>query len=550
MDVSVVIPTLNEENNLGLLLSDLDRQGRPADEVIVVDGRSEDRTASVAREFPNVRLLVASPSISRQRNVGGREAGGGILLFLDADVRLKESFLEDFLAAFERRKLDLACPFYMVPRSSALSTKGVYVACNALFLLVKNTLPSGSGQGIAVRREAFLESGGFDESLNMGEDVELIRRIAYRHKFGIIARSVFVSDRRFREYGILWMSLLLGALSFIFTVGRFEWANRINYEFGHHDREAERRMEHAIEVTDLTKTYPGGVEALGGVSFEVIPAEIFGILGPNGAGKTTTLEVLEGLRKPDSGEVRVAGYDVLTEAGQLKKIIGVQLQSTALFDHLDVRETLKLFADLYGTDGSKARIEELLAMVSLEEKAGTRTNELSGGQQQRLSIALALVNDPRIVFLDEPTTGLDPQARRRLWDLVREIRERGKTVVLTTHYMEEAETLCDRVAVMDHGRVVACDTPSGLIRALEMEATVFATVRGDLDGALDNLPGGAGVEREGADLWLRTDDVPRTIAGVMEAAAGQGARVENLSIRSPNLEDVFLFYTGRSLRER
>jgi ABC-2 type transport system ATP-binding protein len=315
---------------------------------------------------------------------------------------------------------------------------------------------------------------------------------------------------------------------------------------------SETLEEVVIRVEGLRKSY-GEVVAVDGVDLTVNRREVFGILGPNGAGKTTTLEMIEGLRKPDAGEIEVAGYDAVQEADDLKRIIGVQLQSTALFDYLSVEETLRLFADLYSTDGSPARIWELLEMASLTEKAKPRVDQLSGGQQHRLSLVLALVNDPQVVFLDEPTTGLDPQARRNLWDLVRKIREERKTVVLTTHYMEEAEELCDRVAIMNHGRILVCDTPLALIRSLRMDATVLASIEGDpgehLDASVDLLPGVTSEEREGSDLRLRTENVQATVTGLMSLAAERGLHLKNLSVRNVNLEDVFISYTGRGLRE-
>jgi len=313
------------------------------------------------------------------------------------------------------------------------------------------------------------------------------------------------------------------------------------------DRDTDTLGEEVIRARGLRKRY-GGVVAVDGVDLTVYRGEVFGILGPNGAGKTTTLEMIEGLRKPDDGEIEVAGYDAVREPGKLKRIIGVQLQTTALFDYLSVEETLALFADLYGVDGSREHVWHLLKMVSLTEKKDARVDQLSGGQQQRLSVALALVNDPRVVFLDEPTTGLDPQARRNMWELVREIRSEGRTVVLTTHYMEEAEELCDRVAVMDHGRVLVCDAPLALIRSLDMDATVLVTIDGPM-GGLEGLPEVRGVEREGDDLRLRTSNAQDTIVGLMRLASENGARLRNLSVRSANLEDVFIAYTGRSLRD-
>ena len=315
---------------------------------------------------------------------------------------------------------------------------------------------------------------------------------------------------------------------------------------------AETVEEVVIRIEGLRKSY-GELVAVDGVDLSVHRGEVFGILGPNGAGKTTTLEMIEGLRKPDAGEIEVAGYDAVREAEDLKRIIGVQLQSTALFDYLSVEETLRLFADLYGTDGSPARIRQLLEIASLAKKAKARVDELSGGQQHRLSLILALINDPQVVFLDEPTTGLDPQARRNVWDLVREIRDENKTVVLTTHYMEEAEELCDRVAIMDHGRMLVCDTPLTLIRSLKMDATVLASVEADsgkqLEVDLDPLPGVTGEEREGSDLRLQTEDVQATVTGLMNLAAERGLRLKNLSVQSVNLEDVFISYTGRGLRD-
>jgi ABC-2 type transport system ATP-binding protein len=310
--------------------------------------------------------------------------------------------------------------------------------------------------------------------------------------------------------------------------------------------------EVVIRIKGLRKGY-GEVVAVDGVNLTVNRGEVFGILGPNGAGKTTTLEMIEGLRKPDAGEIEVAGYDAVRESEDLKRIIGIQLQSTAFFDYLTVRETLKLFADLYGADDSPARIRQLLDVISLTEKANCRVEDLSGGQQQQLSMVLALVNDPRIVFLDEPTTGLDPQARRNLWGLIQHVRSGDKTMVLTTHYMEEAEQLCDRVAIMDRGRILISDTPYALVRSLDMDATILASVETEpgehLDADLDLLPGVMSKERNGKDLWLRTEDAQTTIIGLMQLAVERGMQLRNLSVQSTNLEDVFITYTGSELRE-
>jgi ABC-2 type transport system ATP-binding protein len=307
--------------------------------------------------------------------------------------------------------------------------------------------------------------------------------------------------------------------------------------------------EAVIETRGLVKRY-GDLTAVDHVDLSVRKDEIFGILGPNGAGKTTTLEMIEGLREPDAGAIQVAGIDAIDNPSAVKHLIGVQLQTTSLFDHLTVRELIGLFAALYNANTSRARVDELLALVSLEEKADATATELSGGQRQRLSIALALVNDPEIVFLDEPTTGLDPQARRNLWDVISGLRSAGKTIILTTHYMEEAEILCDRVAIMDHGRIIACDTPLALVQSLDQDATIRARVERRLDlEAIRGLPGvlDAGITED--QLAIRTRDVQATLTGLLGIASETEMRLDNLTTASANLEDVFLHLTGRSLRE-
>ncbi len=303
-----------------------------------------------------------------------------------------------------------------------------------------------------------------------------------------------------------------------------------------------------IRLTGLVKHY-GDFTAVDHIDLSVIENEIFGILGPNGAGKTTTLEMIEGLREPDGGTIEVAGIDAIRDPNRVKQVIGVQLQTTSLFDHLTVRELISLFAALYNSDTGKARIDELLELVSLGDKAGSRANQLSGGQQQRLSIALAIVNDPEIVFLDEPTTGLDPQARRNLWDVISGLRSVGKTIILTTHYMEEAEVLCDRVAIMDHGRIIACDTPLSLIQSLDQDATIRARIDHDVDlDAIRGLPGALDAEVVEGQLSVRTQDVQATLTGLLGIASDLDLRLNNLTTTSANLEDVFLNLTGRSLR--
>ena len=310
-----------------------------------------------------------------------------------------------------------------------------------------------------------------------------------------------------------------------------------------------RTDEPIIAARDVVKRY-GETMAVDGLDLTVWPGEIFGILGPNGAGKTTTLEMLEGLRAPDSGVMRVAGFDPVTEPELVHRVIGVQLQSTALFDYLSCAEIVALFAALYGADASPAQVERLLALVGLEEKRRSRINTLSGGQQQRLAIALALVNTPRIAFLDEPTTGLDPAARRILWQTIRDIRDAGTTVVLTTHYMEEAEQLCDRIAIMDRGRVVACETPRALILDLGADSTVRATIQdGNLTFEdLQRLEGVVAAElrdRDGHEtLDLRTTDAQATLIALLDLAQRRHVTLSGLSTSQASLEDVFLARTG------
>jgi ABC-2 type transport system ATP-binding protein len=304
-----------------------------------------------------------------------------------------------------------------------------------------------------------------------------------------------------------------------------------------------------ISARAVVKRY-GETVAVAGLDLTIWPGEIFGILGPNGAGKTTTLEMLEGLRVPDGGEIRVAGFDPVSEPERVHRVIGVQLQSTALFDYLTCAEIIALFAALYHADASPARVERLLVLVGLEEKRGSRINTLSGGQQQRLAIALALVNTPRIVFLDEPTTGLDPVARRTLWQTIRDIRDKETTIVLTTHYMEEAEQLCDRIAIMDRGRVVACDTPRALIQQLGADATVRASVR---EGSiarddLQRLDGVMTAELHDHDghgtIELRTSDAQATLIALLHLAQREHVTLSGLSTSQASLEDVFLAHTG------
>jgi ABC-2 type transport system ATP-binding protein len=301
-----------------------------------------------------------------------------------------------------------------------------------------------------------------------------------------------------------------------------------------------------IEVAELRKRY-GDVQAVAGVSFEVERGEIFGLLGPNGAGKTTTVEILEGLRKPDGGSVHVLGIDVAHQPVEIKERIGVQLQTAALYPYLTVTELLDLFRSFY----ARSRPTEwLLDAVDLGERRHAQTRHLSGGQRQRLSVALALVNDPELVFLDEPTTGMDPQARRSLWDLILRLRDHGCSVLLTTHYMEEASQLCDRVAIMDHGQVLELGTVTELVaRRFKERAVHFDTLPGLDLARLGALPAVKRAVDEVGETVLYTSDVAATIGALLEEAEQLGLEPANLGIRRATLEDVFLDLTGRALRE-
>ena len=302
----------------------------------------------------------------------------------------------------------------------------------------------------------------------------------------------------------------------------------------------------AIRVADLRKSY-GDVRAVDGVSFDVGSGEVFGLLGPNGAGKTTTVEMLEGLRKPDGGSLEVLGIDPVRDADALKQRIGVALQTAALYPRLTVVEIIDLFRSFYKTT---LPTQQLVESFGLDERKGAQSRELSGGQRQRLAVALALVNDPELVFLDEPTTGLDPAARRALWDVVRDLRDKGKTVLLTTHYMDEAEVLCDRIAIMDHGRILEFGTVEELITKHFHERAVHLD-HNDALGAEDlgSLPAVHSVAGDADEVVLYTSDVPATIAGLLALAEARGTEAANLGIRRASLEDVFLALTGRALRD-
>jgi len=299
-------------------------------------------------------------------------------------------------------------------------------------------------------------------------------------------------------------------------------------------------MTDTIIAANVVKRY-GTLTAVDDVSLSVGHGEFFGILGPNGAGKTTLLEIIEGLREADSGSVEVLGEPVWPRNPRLLNKFGVQLQATAFFERLTTREQLQTFAALYGTPTS--RVDEMLELVALTDKAGTQAEKLSGGQAQRLSIACALIHDPEIVFLDEPSAALDPQARRNLWDVLRAINDRGKTVVLTTHYMDEAESLCDRVAIMDNGRILQLGAPAELVRNLDAPiriSVVAGALSADLARSID------GVDE------VRTDKVSTVIAtrrpAPVLAALAEADALEGLQVSGATLEDVFLELTGREYR--
>ena len=303
-----------------------------------------------------------------------------------------------------------------------------------------------------------------------------------------------------------------------------------------------------VQVENLRKTY-GATVAVEELSFEVSEGEIFGMVGPNGAGKTTTIECLEGLRKPDRGNVRVLGLDPQRDSQALRKRTGMQLQQSNLPERMKVWEALDLYSSFYSrTAGWK----ELLAQLGLEEKRNTPFSKLSGGQKQRLFIALALLPDPQLVFLDELTTGLDPQARHAIWDLVKDVRAQGKTVLLTTHFMEEAERLCDRVAILDHGRIVALDSPAALIRNLGAEERVVFSVEAALPVAFEQALSAVGrLEVQGEQVVIHGKNgrqVP-LVSQVVSQLTSLGIRFRDLRTEQPTLEDVFLGLTGREIRD-
>ena len=304
----------------------------------------------------------------------------------------------------------------------------------------------------------------------------------------------------------------------------------------------------ALAIRGLHKSY-GAVHAVSNLDLAVNVGECFGLLGPNGAGKTTTIEICEGLLEPDSGDVEVLGLRWGTHERQLREQLGIQLQDTQLSERLTVEETVRLFRSFYSEGHS---VDEVIALVQLEEKRGARVGTLSGGQKQRLAVALAVVGAPRLLFLDEPTTGLDPQSRRQLWELVERFRAEGSTILLTTHYMDEAEHLCDRIAIVDQGRVIALDTPRALIASLGAEHVVG--FRLETDGAVDEatlqgLDGVTAIRREGGSFELTSLELRRTVPALLTHVERNGLRLAELRTHSATLEDVFVSLTGRHLRD-
>ncbi len=303
--------------------------------------------------------------------------------------------------------------------------------------------------------------------------------------------------------------------------------------------------EAVIEVEGLYKHY-NGVKAVDGISFEVFEGEIFGIVGPNGAGKTTTIECIEGLRVPDKGTIKVFGLDPQRDGKKLRQRVGIQLQEGKFPDRIKVREALELFASFYSR--SKPW-QPILEELGLSEKTDSFFDTLSGGQKQRLYIAISLVSDPEIVYLDELTTGLDPQARRAMWNLIQKIRDKGKTVVLITHFMEEAERLCDRVAIVDKGNIIALDTPANLVRGLDTGFQILfsvadTSIRIDLEKANSVIR----VEQDGEQLIVHGRD-NRAISEVVSILNQNNVRFYDFSVKQPNLEDVFLSLTGERMRD-
>jgi len=310
---------------------------------------------------------------------------------------------------------------------------------------------------------------------------------------------------------------------------------------------SEPQTKAALRVRNLRKAYKD-VVAVDGIDLEVRSGECFGLLGPNGAGKTTAIEICEGLTEPDSGDVELLGLRWKSDVGALRQKLGIQLQETQLAEKITVLETLQLFRSFF-RQGPGA--DAAIGVVQLAEKRNARVAALSGGQKQRLALACALVGDPDLLFLDEPTTGLDPQARRQLWELIEEFKSAGRTILLTTHYMDEAERLCDRVAIMDHGKIIAQGTPRELIASIGVEHVVeFSTGSVALDLAgVRGMPGVRDVRSENGAVLLQVTELHQAVPALLEELGRQGVPLTELRTHSATLEDVFVHLTGRHLRD-
>jgi ABC-2 type transport system ATP-binding protein len=310
-------------------------------------------------------------------------------------------------------------------------------------------------------------------------------------------------------------------------------------------------MTVAIQCRDLRKTYDGKVEAVRGLNLEIQVGECFGLLGPNGAGKTTTIEILEGLLQPTSGQVSILGHSWNENEREMREWLGISLQETRLSEKLTVRETIDLFASFYR---DPRPTQEVMEQLQLTEKADSWVGKLSGGQRQRLAVATALVCNPKILFLDEPTTGLDPQSRRQLWDIIRAFQQNGGTILLTTHYMDEAERLCDRLAIVDHGQVIAEGSPADLIERLGGHHVVEFSVSGNHTtvamAAWRSLPSVESVREDEGLIALNVKQPHLTIPALLEAIDKQEGKLQHLTTRQASLEDVFVNLTGRHLREQ
>lgn len=301
-----------------------------------------------------------------------------------------------------------------------------------------------------------------------------------------------------------------------------------------------------IQIEDIVKTY-GDVKAVDYLSLNIYPQEVFALLGPNGAGKTTTVEILEGLRKAESGNISVLGYPVPREFDLIKQNIGIQLQVTDLPDLIRAEELLELFASYYS---KSLPVNRVLDMVSLTEKKRVYTKQLSGGQKQRLALALALINDPEILILDEPTTGLDPQARRNIWKIIKNWQKAGKTILLTTHYMEEAEQICDRVGIIDRGKIIALGTPEELIRKQNLATAIEFELLEGAENFDENLfPEIEGFYREGQKITAFSRDPQKILIELVRALDSGSLPIHQISLRKASLEDVFLELTGRKIRD-